>query len=41
MHEFGVSLRLWMIVFTFLWLSKVYGNILEVWNQIWKVLGCG
>ena len=39
MHEFGVSLRLWMVLFMGSRLNKACGKDFEVWNQIWKVLG--
>ena len=32
MHDFGVSLRLGMMVF------MVSRKVLEVWNKFWKVL---
>ena len=38
MYEFGVSLRLWMIVFMVSKLNKVMGKSFELWNQNWKVL---
>ena len=41
MHEFGVSLRLGKILFMASRLNKVFGKGFEVWNQNWKILGCG
>ena len=39
MNEFGVSLRLRMMVYMVSRVKQVFGNVLEVWNKIWKVLG--
>ena len=39
MYEFGVSPRLWMIVFMVSRLNKVFEKSFEVWNHNWKVLG--
>ena len=41
MHEFGVSLRLGKMVFMVYRLNKVFRKGFKVWNQNWKVLGCG
>ena len=39
MYEFGVSLRLGMMVCMVSRVKHVFGKVLEVWNNIWKVLG--
>ena len=42
MHDFGVYLRLGMMIFMVSTIKKkLFGKVFEVWNQIWKVLGCG
>ena len=41
MHEFRVSLRFENMVFMVSRFNKVFGKCFGVWNQNWKVLGCG
>ena len=41
MYEFEVSLRLGKMIFMVYRLNKVFGKGFEIWNNNWKVLGCG
>ena len=40
MHEFRISIRLWMVLFMVSTLNKAFGKDFEVWNHNWKVSGC-